>query len=330
MKDLWAVLDEKASTEKFITLEEVVNDYYGKKIPRSYSTSESNRMKTFLNRNKDAIEYKNGRSLDGGFRYKKGFEYFHQQLDEEKSLSRMNEDSKKLFLTGGLQMLFDGNTSMNHLIELECVSELQNLCLVKVLAKHIGKRVISFQYQQGYENLMEITMHPHLLKEYNSRWFLFGYVIENELPKVVNFSLDRIVYRKESDIHVHRQQEFIRVPQNFYQEYFKDIVGVTRPEGENVQTIIIRTTDFKVHHLLLTKPIHSSQKETVPFDINNKEGEFAITVIPNIELQTRLLSYGPGIYVTGDSSFLQQLKDAVAKMEVLYDKVKSHRVITDA
>lgn len=318
MKDLMAVLDEKASTKEFITIEEVVNSYYGKKVERAYSTSEANRIKTFLNRKKYAVEYKNGRSLDGGFRYKEGYEFFHQQCEDEKIQGRMDEDSRRMFLTGGLQMLLDGNTSSNHLIELECVSGLRNLFLVKVLAKYVGRHVISFLYKQGYKNNMEITMHPHLLKEYNSRWFLFGYVIEGQQRDVVNFSLDRIVYRKEADIQVHRSQELIRAPRNFYQQHFKDIVGVTMPEDKTIRTITVRTTDFKVHHLLLTKPLHPSQEETMPFDNDSQEGEFVFKVIPNVEFRAKLLGYGDGLYVIGDEDFLKVIKEEIIKMYSRY------------
>ena len=317
MERIWEVLDELAtiSDDRFTTLGEVVNCYYGKKISQPYRTSEYLRIKQQLNRHKDALELKNGKSLGGGFRYKTGFEYLFRMLEEEKMLTKKDADERRLFLTGGLQMLLDSKTASVHLIELECVTELQNLCLVKVLAKHLGKRVISFKYIQGYENPMDITMHPHLLKEYNSRWFLFGYVVnEDDLPEIVCFSLDRIVYRKSDDIRVVRNIPFVRVPRSFYQQYFKDIVGVTKPKDGVVETISIRTIDFKVHHLLLTKPIHSSQRETRPFDVDKGEGEFTIQVIPNIELQTKILSYGSGIYVPGTGPLQDRLRKTIRQM----------------
>ena len=110
-----------------------------------------------------------------------------------------------------------------------------------------------------------------------------------------------------------------RAPRNFYQEYFKDIVGVSRSEGGIVQTITIRTKDFIVHNLIRTKPIHASQKETIPFDKENHVGEFTIQVIPNIELQTRLLSYGPGLYLTSGVKVQQDMRNAINKMKALYD-----------
>lgn len=216
-------------------------------------------------------------------------------------------------------MLFDGKSAQEHLVELECVSGLQNLALVKVLVKYLGKRVISFKYMQGYENLMDVTMHPHLLKEYNSRWFLFGYVCQEDSRwDIVNFSLDRIIYNgSPNDIRVHVDVAFKKAPKNFYQDYFKDIIGVTRSEREAEQ-IVIRTVDFKVHHLLRTKPLHPSQVETQPFDEATGLGEFTITVVPNIELQTRLLAYGPGIVVTGSEAFRKRMKEVIEEMGILY------------
>lgn len=62
----------------------------------------------------------------------------------------------------------------------------------------------------------------------------------------------------------------------------------------------------------------------VPFDREKNEGEFAIRVIPNIELQTRLLSYGPGLYVVGEGKFREQMREAVTKMKCICTKGKDY------
>lgn len=320
MRDIYEILDEMASQGEYVTLTDVVSRYYGKALETSYKTSENNMLKQWLNRHHADIDYLNGRDLGGGFRYKVGSEYLYKAEQEQKLFCKMDADARNMFYTGGLQMLLDGKTSFSHVIDLECVTGLQNLCLVKVLAKCLGKWPISFDYMQGYENIKNFTMHPHYLKEYNSRWFLFGYVFEESgFPKIYNFALDRIIYRKEGDIQKHQMVKCERAPRNFYQEYFKDIVGVSRSEGGIVQTITIRTKDFIVHNLIRTKPIHASQKETIPFDKENLVGEFTIQVIPNIELQTRLLSYGPGLYLTSGGKVQQDMRNAINKMKALYD-----------
>ena len=82
--------------------------------------------------------------------------------------------------------------------------------------------------------------------------------------------------------------------------------------------IYIRTTTDKVHQLINTKAIHESQVENIKFDKEKGEGEFIITVIPNKELQTRLLSYGDDIYVVGDGEFQRELKGVIARMAERY------------
>ena len=86
----------------------------------------------------------------------------------------------------------------------------------------------------------------------------------------------------------------------------------------------IRTTNYKVHQLVKTKPIHESQKEIRSFEEKEseerkgkkeiQEGEFVIRVIPNIELQTRILSYGSGLYVTGRGWLQERLRKQISNM----------------
>lgn len=320
MDRLYEICDEMASTEQFVTLRSIMEKYYGSPVAKLDGDKEYGRLKKQLNRNDHAVEYKNGHDFRDGFRYKHGYEFYFRNEEEKNELQKRDGDERRLFLTGGLQMLFDGKSAQEHLVELECVSELQNLNLVKMLVKYLGKWAISFKYIQGYQNLMERTVHPHLLKEYNSRWFLFGYVQqEDDTWAIVNFALDRIVYNgSPNDIMVHVDIPFKKAPKDFYTNYFKDIVGVTKYDNAEVEKITIRTVDFKVHHLLRTKPIHSSQIETIPFDEKKGYGEFSICVIPNYELQARLLSFGQGLYVTGNSPFRQRMQDAITQLSCLY------------
>ena len=317
---LYDICDEMASTDQYVTLRAIMEKYYGKTIGKLEGDKEYGRLKKQLNRNDHIVEYKNGHDFRGGFRYKKGFEYYFRNEEEKYELQKKGGDERRLFLTGGLQMLFDGKSAQEHLVELECVSELQNLGLVKVLVKYLNRWVISFKYIQGYQNMMDITVHPHLLKEYNSRWFLFGYVHqEDDTWEIVNFALDRIVYNGHTgDIKVLTDIAFKKAPKDFYTNYFKDIVGVTRYDDRKVEEITIKTVDFKVHHLLRTKPIHSSQIETKPFNQEKGYGEFTIHVIPNMELQSRLLGYGPGLYVTGGESFRQRMQQVIDETAELY------------
>ena len=107
---------------------------------------------------------------------------------------------------------------------------------------------------------------------------------------------------------------FRDAPKKVYEEYFRDIVGVTRILENSLETYIIRTTNEKVHNLIDTKPIHHSQEETHSFDVERGWGEFTIRVRRNPELQSKILSYGSGVYVVGDGDFQKQLRKAVVDM----------------
>lgn len=317
MEQLFKILDEMASApdNQFVTITQVLEVYYGRPVIKASIEGDYNRLRQELHRLKGVLQYQNEEDIKGGFRYKTGCENYLLKQEEEKLLKTKIGDDRQLFLTGGLQMLFKGSTVLEHLVELECVSDLKNLKLVKVLANFLGKQVISFRYHQGYENMQTITMHPHLLKEYNSRWFLFGYVVnDQDENEVVCFSLDRIVYQNPASITPCPEIPIRHAPKYFYRQYFQNIVGVTKMKDRALETFTIRTTSNMVHQLIKTKPIHSSQVETQKFDAENQEGEFTITVIPNIEFRTRLLSYGDGIYLTGDGEFQKELKDVILRM----------------
>ena len=321
MEQLFKVLDEMASApgNQYVTITQVLEAYYGRPVIKAYIEGDYNRLRQELHRLKNVLSYQNGKTIKNGFRYKAGCENYLLRQEEESMLRSKIGDDRQLFLTGGLQMLFKESTVLEHLVELECVSELQNLKLVKVISPFLGKQVIKFRYHQGYENLQNITMHPHLLKEYNSRWFLFGYVVnDQDENEVVCFSLDRIVYQNPASISPCPEMPIRQAPKLFYRKYFQDIVGVTKMKDKELETFTIRTTNNMVHQLIKTKPIHSSQVETQKFDVEKHEGEFTITVIPNIELRTRLLSYGDGIYLTGDGDFQMELKNVVTRMAERY------------
>ena len=110
-----------------------------------------------------------------------------------------------------------------------------------------------------------------------------------------NVPLDRIVGKvcEVSDV------EYIPAPKGFYQEFFKNIVGVTHEKDAKVEEVIIRTKSQYQHGLLLTKPLHHSQEEMLPFGEHDGQcyGEVRLTIEPNRELRGRILLYGENLEV---------------------------------
>ncbi len=193
---------------------------------------------------------------------------------------------------------------------------LTNIHLLPVFFKAISdKQVLRFDYQRFGQDPFTLTFHPQFLKEHNGRWFVFGDA-NREPFKAYNVPLDRIV----SEISEVNDVEYIPAPKGFYQEFFKNIVGVTHEKGAKVKEVIIRTKSEYQHGLLLTKPLHHSQKENKPFGEyeDGCYGEVSLTIELNRELRGRILLYGEGLEVVSPQSLRERILECLERQTRLY------------
>ena len=213
------------------------------------------------------------------------------------------------------------------LIRSSLEQNLTNIHLLPVFYKAITDRhVLRFFYQRFGQEPFELTFHPQFLKEYNGRWFVFGdaerlLVDEQgeairETFKVYNVPLDRIV----GDVSMIDNVEYIPAEKGIYQRFFNDIIGVTHEKGAKVEQVVIRTKTEYQHGLLLTKPLHHSQKETLPFGKyeDGEYGEVTLTIEPNRELRGKILAYGQYLEVIQPQSLREQLKDIIKQQMMQY------------
>jgi predicted DNA-binding transcriptional regulator YafY len=218
------------------------------------------------------------------------------------------------------QILLDTNRESKDGETRICSSAEQNLSnidLLPVFYKAIAnKQVLSFDYQPFGQELFTLTFHPQFIKEYNGRWFVFGDA-NREPYQAYNVPLDRIV----GDVSEVNNVEYIPAEKGFYQHYFKNIVGDTHEEDAKVEQVVIRTKSEYQHGLLLTKPLHHSQKETQPFGEHAGQwyGEVTITIEPNRELRGKILMYGEGLEVMEPLSFRGQLRTAIIMQMEQYE-----------
>lgn len=217
------------------------------------------------------------------------------------------------------QLLLDTNReeeSGNGLIRSSLEQNLTNIHLLPVFYKAItDKQVLQFSYQRFGQEPFTITFHPQFLKEYNGRWFVFGEA-DREPYQAYNVPLDRIV----GEVSAVDNLEYIPAPQGFYQEFFKNIVGVTHEKGVKVEEVVIRTKTEYQHGLLLTKPLHHSQKESLPYGEHDGQryGEIKLMLEPNRELRGRILLYGENLEVISPQSLREQLKDIIKQQMTQY------------
>ncbi|MBP5770975.1 MAG: WYL domain-containing protein [Bacteroidaceae bacterium] len=225
------------------------------------------------------------------------------------------------------QLLLDTNRESENgsaIIRSSLEQNLENIDLLPFFYKAITDRqVVKFSYQPFGQELFELTFHPQYLKEYNGRWFVFGEA-DREPFKAYNVPLDRIV----GEVIAVDDVEYIPAKQGFYQSYFNTIIGVTHELGAEVEKVVIRTKTRYQHGLLLTKPIHRSQRETIPFGEHSdgKYGEVTLTIEPNRELRGRILLYGENLEVISPQSLREQMIETLKKqMEQYKDEYGQQR-----
>ena len=145
----------------------------------------------------------------------------------------------------------------------------------------VFKKVLKINYKSFSQNeIIEQFIHPYYLKQYNSRWFLFAKNPNYE--GITNLALDRI----EDEIH-EVSQTYIENTEYNFDEYFEDIIGVTKPTGKAVEMVKLWFSPSTAPYIH-TKPLHGTQKEK----LDDTGLTVTIEVIPNVELEQLILRYG--------------------------------------
>jgi predicted DNA-binding transcriptional regulator YafY len=198
-------------------------------------------------------------------------------------------------------------------------SELKNIELLPILFDAIqSKTVLSIRYKPyTADEADDIIIHPHLLKEYNGRWFLFGYAVNKDPHSGHNLALDRI----EDKPVVLTDIEYISAEKDFYTQYFNERVGVSQKKYSEPAEIRLRAHDKYVFSLIETKKIHTSQVTVEPFGIHDDGtyGEFCVTIAINNEFIGRILQLGDGIEVISPISIRNIFKERTQKLAKLYN-----------
>lgn len=186
---------------------------------------------------------------------------------------------------------------------------LKNSNLLGELFNYISNKVvITLSYQLfNTDEVKQIVLHPYLLKEYNSRWYLFA--ASDVDGKILNFALDRIV-----EIQICNKVKYKKCPMDIF-ERFEDIIGVTYYEDRDVERIVFWVSDAS-NNYVKTKPIHESQIEYKNEDEENLRTKyptltngtfFSIDCIPNYELIRELCSFGKELVVIEPKSVQDEI-----------------------
>jgi len=163
------------------------------------------------------------------------------------------------------------------------------------------KKVLRVSYQDFKSaDAYEVIIHPYFLKQYNNRWFLFGF---NPAKTKVDWilALDRIKSIDElpSENYISGKID--------WEEYFQNIIGVTKPAGVSESPIILHFYGGTCNYIL-TKPLHGSQKSRL---LEPGKLEVLLELIPNYELEQLVLSFGDNVCVISPKSLVTKIKERI-------------------
>ncbi len=134
----------------------------------------------------------------------------------------------------------------------------------------LHEKVLKIQYQDfKSDEAYWFTFHPYHLRQYNNRWFVFGYSAEENTP-IWNLALNRIVSTKET-------KTAYRPDTINWEDRFYDIVGVTRWESKPLEQVKLLFTPAQAPYVR-SKPLHPTQK----LNETDQGLEVSITLVPKL------------------------------------------------
>lgn len=167
------------------------------------------------------------------------------------------------------------------------------------------KQVLQVNYQSfKQKQATKVILHPYFLKEYNSRWFLFGY--NADIKKITNLALDRMVEFKEVN------KKYIENEHIDFNEYFEDIIGVTNLDNVSPVKILLQINN-ELWPYIETKPIHETQK------VKKKDADFKVIQLElkiNYELIALIFSLGEHVKVLEPQELVESIKQ---KAKLFYE-----------
>lgn len=176
--------------------------------------------------------------------------------------------------------------------------------LLKAIIQH---QPLDIKYEVPGRDKREWTIFPQFLKQYNQRWYLIATKHRDEVEgKLYNLALDRIL-KMEANQHIPYKECGID-----FRVYFKNVVGVTKPDGADPIVVKLRI-DRGEYPYIESKPIHASQEELFESDGDKDYVYVSLYVYDNFELRSKILSYGSKVTVMEPKSLRDKLAHDLKK-----------------
>lgn len=165
-----------------------------------------------------------------------------------------------------------------------------------------NREVLRLYYLPFYEDKPYFNdVHPYLLKEHQSRWYLVG--LNAFKGKIRTYALDRI-----RDLQVAEGAEY-SLPAFDTEAYFKYAIGIIAPEG--LPPLIKLAVQKTQAQYLITRPWHDSQNIV---EENEEEVVFSFRLHPTYEFRSLVLSLGRDGTILEPASLRKEMKQELEQM----------------
>ncbi len=181
---------------------------------------------------------------------------------------------------------------------------LQNLALSILNCKEL--RLVYKRFDSETEK--EYSFRPYLLREYLNRWYVIGFLSENN--EIRTFGLDRIVNFSATG------KAFKNTEKHKITSLFKNVIGIHASFDDQPEEIKLSCHQY-LGNLLKSLPLHPSQKiesETT------EETIVSLKVVINYELKQRLLMMADQSNVISPTRLKDEMHKIIGEAQKNYQK----------
>lgn len=195
-------------------------------------------------------------------------------------------------------------------IDFEKNELLKGLDLIDPIHKAIiNKKTLEISYQSFRARTPNaVIFYPYMLKEYRNRWFVLGN--GKKAKSALMLALDRMHSVREMPSEKYMKPDFD------VDNFFKDIIGVSKMPNQRAQLIVMKVNRFNAPYVI-TKPIHHTQK------ILKEENDgmiFCIQVVWNFELEREILGFGECIKVLSPRRLQNKIRKRLQEAAEGYER----------
>ena len=181
--------------------------------------------------------------------------------------------------------------------------------LSPIIDATINHHPLEFGYTTARGAEHKYVLHPYYVKQYNGRWFVFGWDDENK--RITNLAIDRILSLTKSN------RKFINNTVIDFNNYFDKIIGVTMPNDltEDPVQIELKFSPDRFKYVV-SKPLHPLQNTI------ESECKVVLNLYPNKELKQQIFSFGADVEVLSPKELREEIKQEIEKCLKLYSTMQ--------